>query len=254
MKTPQGINSIAPLLREKVSTLEMQNHVMTLNEKTVEALNPGQTAVDWSDCPVYALTKELQFRDPMSHFYYFAFMGGLHIEQTALVTFGQLIQGCGLLEILQQNKFSILGLSAVVDVNSITRAHYGLQVLMCALYAKLKGYITSLKCSEEPLLWLSKKAKHNSMCLFLFLVMTLGFQILLYVRSIREGNFKLQVEMLRKLVIWFFIFDHYHYAKWVTVHLFDLMTLQYLHPDVYEETANVYFHSEKLTGNSQECH
>ena len=64
----------------------MQNHVMNLNEKTIEALNPGQTAVDWSDCPVYALTKELQFRDPISHFHYVPFMGGLHTEQRALVS------------------------------------------------------------------------------------------------------------------------------------------------------------------------
>ena len=122
----------------------MQNHVMNLNEKTIKALNPGKTAVDWCDCPVYALTKELQFCDPISHFDYVPFMGGLHTEQTALVSFGQLIKGCGLLEILEQNNFLTLGLSAVVDVNCIIQARYGLQVLTCALKVERSLYFNKM--------------------------------------------------------------------------------------------------------------
>ena len=161
----------------------MQNHVMMLNKRTVEALNPGQTAVDWSDCPVYALTKELMFRNPLSYQNYVAFMGGLHSEQTFLKIFGQLIKGCGLLDILQQNHFSTLGLSAVVDVNFITRARYALQVTLGALYAKLKEASAG---DEDPLAWLMRKAETSSMCHFLHMVMTLGLQILINTRSI--GN------------------------------------------------------------------
>ena len=60
----KGINSILPLIGDKVNTLDMQYHTMKLNIKIVNVLNPGQTPVDVSDCPVYALTKEVQFRFP----------------------------------------------------------------------------------------------------------------------------------------------------------------------------------------------
>ena len=50
--TPSGINSIMPLHREKVSTFNMQSHLIHLNMKWTETLNPGQTLVDISDQPV----------------------------------------------------------------------------------------------------------------------------------------------------------------------------------------------------------
>ena len=58
---PSGVYTIIPLHREEVSTFNIQSHLMYLNMKWTETLNPGQTPVDVSDQPVYALTKELQF-------------------------------------------------------------------------------------------------------------------------------------------------------------------------------------------------
>ena len=40
----------------------MQVHTMRLNKKVVKELNPTQTPVDVSDCPVFDLTKEAQYR------------------------------------------------------------------------------------------------------------------------------------------------------------------------------------------------
>ena len=51
-------NSLLPLLRARVNTLDMQVHTMNLNIKAISAQNPGQTTVDVSDCPVYDLIKE----------------------------------------------------------------------------------------------------------------------------------------------------------------------------------------------------
>ena len=59
-----SIRFILPLLRDKVSTFNMQAHLIQLNMKWTAVLNPGQTLVDVSHQPVYAFTKELQFRHP----------------------------------------------------------------------------------------------------------------------------------------------------------------------------------------------
>ena len=94
-------NSLLPLLQDRVNTLDMQVHTMNLNIKAIIALNPSQTPVDVSDCPVYALTKEAQFQFPEQFSNYFVILMGLHIEQCLLVTHGQFIEGSGLREILE---------------------------------------------------------------------------------------------------------------------------------------------------------
>ena len=57
--------------------------------------------------------------------------------------------------------------------------------------------------------------------------------MLIFVRSIREGNFELYIGSLRKVIKWYFILDKYHYARWLTIHLFDLLTLDVKFPGVY---------------------
>ena len=44
---------------------------------------------------------------------------------------------------------------------------------------------------------------------------------------------------------WFFAFDHFNYARWGSVHLFDLMTL--FCPDVYEEFMKANFSFQKTS-------
>ena len=70
-----GINAIMPLLRDPVHILEMQYHCMEINVNTINALNPGQTPVDTCDQPIYALTKEVQWRYPIKFQRYFSLMG-----------------------------------------------------------------------------------------------------------------------------------------------------------------------------------
>ena len=61
---PPGINTISPVIRDKVATLNTQGHCMLENIRSTNVINPNQTPVDVSDQPVYALTKELQYRFP----------------------------------------------------------------------------------------------------------------------------------------------------------------------------------------------
>ena len=51
----------------------------------------------------------------------------------------------------------------------------------------------------------------------------------------REGNFKLFVKILISLVIWFFIFDQYNYARWLSLHIQDLLSLPITCPQLYQE-------------------
>ena len=59
--------------------------------------------------------------------------------------------------------------------------------------------------------------------------------MLLYVRSIREGNFQLYLESLTKIVPWMFALDHTHYFRWLPVHIRDMNLLSEKHPAIFAE-------------------
>ena len=50
-------------------------------------------------------------------------------------------------------------------------------------------------------------------------------------RDVTMAN--MYVLCLKNLMKWFFAMDHYHYARWLSVHLFYLVNLHLNCPDVY---------------------
>ena len=71
----------------------------------------------------------------------------------------------------------------------------------------------------------------------LYWMLTIKFQIdnLVFIKSMRESNFKFFAKILISLEKWFFIFDHYSYARWLSVHIQDLLSLLITYPQLYQE-------------------
>ena len=156
----------------------MQVHLMYLNMKWTADLNPGQTLIDVSDQPVYALNKKLQFRHPEIFSQYFPIFGQLRIERSLLVIHGQLIEVSGLVQILTKHKFSLLRLSVVVDLNNVTSARYTLQITLCALYIKLREDALVSETNLSPYDWLTQKSKDNAVFLCWKCVIDLQIKVL----------------------------------------------------------------------------
>ena len=93
---------------------------------------------------------------------YFPLFGQLHIEQCLLLIHGQMIKGSGLLEILTENKFSIIGLSVVVDVNNIKRARCTLQITLCSLFNQLREAMSNNLTDLSPYDCLSQKSNDST--------------------------------------------------------------------------------------------
>ena len=106
---------------------------------------------------------------------------------------------------------------------------------MCALFLKLKDAKDKSDLTLSSLEWLEQTKNQNEMCYYWYLIVTLQTDILLYVRSLRESNYRLLIHAMKNLMKWVFLFDHYNYAQWATVHLFDLVILHSTCPDVYAE-------------------
>ena len=118
---------------------------------------------------------------------------------------------------------------------------------MCAIYAKLREAHASSGSTLSPVEWLNSKSAENPMCLYWKMILDLQIDILLFIRSIRESNFHLYVLCLKKLMKWIFAMNHFHYARWLSVHLFDLVHLHLECPDVFEAFSNGKFSFDKTT-------
>ena len=56
-----------------------------------------------------------------------------------------------------------------------------------------------------------------------------------FLRSQREQTYVAYVESLSKIIPWMFALDHYLYARWMSVHLRDLLALEVECPAVHQE-------------------
>ena len=71
-------------------------------------------------------------------------------------------------------------------------------------------------------------------------VWQLKLLFLQFFRSQREQSYAAYVESLGNITPWMFALDHYHYARWMTVHVRDLLAL---------ENNCTYNYAEFLKGN-----
>ena len=59
--------------------------------------------------------------------------------------------------------------------------------------------------------------------------------VLVYVRSLRQGSFQMYLNALTELTTWFHAMDYTNYARWIPVHLRDMVTLPTTHREVARE-------------------
>ena len=128
-------NSALPIIDHVSHSRDLQFHIMNIAQDYTAYLNPGQITVGCADQPLYALKKQIQWLCPERFKdYYFCFLGGLHIEHTALLCIGQLLKGTVLETIITSASLDTIGLAnAVCDVNDIKKARYTLQVTATCL-------------------------------------------------------------------------------------------------------------------------
>ena len=89
--------------------------------------------------------------------------------------------------------------------------------------------------------WCSQKEEQHPQFSYWNKVLELELLLLQFLRAQRNGNFPLYVETLGIIVQWMFATDHIHYARWLTIHVRDLLQLSMLCPEVYEDVMNGHF-------------
>ena len=98
-----------------------------------------------------------------------------------------------------------------VDVNHNHKATYSVQLLVLSIYTCLTE---AHKASNSALLlfsWAEERSSSSSLFMYWMLIIKFQINYLLFIRFMREHNFKSFVKTLIFLVKRFFIFDHYNY-------------------------------------------
>lgn len=239
---PPAITSLLPLFEDNAHSKAMIQHSMKIVKDAIQYINPGQTPIIGMDQPLYALAKQIQWEraDAYGESSYVIMMGGLHIEMASLKMVGTWLSNSGWDSALVQAEITTSGRAdAILKATHITRSRYAHQVSACALYIlKRKAYQASLVENTEPedfTSWSQKGCEARPQFNFWSTALELELLVLEFVRSTREGNFPLYLQVLGKLVPWMFALGLVNYARWLPIHIRDLVNLKERHPSVYAE-------------------
>ena len=240
---PDAITGVFPLFPDKAATPSVVQHAMKLSLLATDKLNPGQSCVLGADQPIYALAKQLQWAFPntLGEGKLVMMMGALHIEDKMHQMIGKVLRDTGWTTILSQAQVLTSGRAEpALDEHHIKRTRYAHEVSLMGLEI-LKQRAYSRHCSsvhgppESYEMWATHSSNENPTFRFWCMVMNLELLMCRFIRSLREGNFHLYVQVCDELFAWFHVMDHINYARWLPVHVRNMVQLADTHPQVYAE-------------------
>ena len=225
MKT---LSYLLPLFYEKAATPAMIKHGMDVVRLATEYLNPEQIPVIAFDAPLYSLAKFIQWRwsDTHGEDKIIVMFGGLHIEMAMWNTYGDYLEDSGWTNALTQAGVASPGTAdSYLKASHLTRTRYAHQVTALTL-AKLQyeAFMETSGPHDDKAMedWRKKMVQVSPTFQYWDTVLEMEIIGLIFIRSHREGNFQLYVESVKKLVPFFFAFDHQNYARWLPVHIRDM--------------------------------
>ncbi|VDI61335.1 Hypothetical predicted protein [Mytilus galloprovincialis] len=160
-----------------------------------------------------------------------------------------LIDISSLLPLFQEEAKSVAMIRHAMNVimNNVNFLNPGqLPVITCdqPLYAIAKSVQWNCMFMEErdseedqPVFeeWIERREIESPLFHYWSLTMKFEMTILMFIRSLREGNFQLYKDSIALLIPWFFALDHPNYARWLPIHLRDMMVLHDVAPTVAKE-------------------
>ncbi|XP_014671080.1 PREDICTED: uncharacterized protein LOC106811872 [Priapulus caudatus] len=183
-------------------------------------------------------------------------MGGLHIEMALLKVLGDWLDGSGWTSVMSTANVTTDGRADALQKGSSTsRAQWAHQVTAAALFClRNRGYIAYkdvAKAESMPVMsydaWCRDMETAHPQFFYWSKVIKLEVLFLQFMRAQREGDFRMYVDTLARIVPWMFALDHYHYARWLSVHVRDLLQLEHECPEIWNEFMKGHFVTQKTT-------
>ena len=242
---PPATIALMPLFLENAHSVAMIKHSMNVVKEAVQHLNPGQVSVIAMDQPLFAIAKTIQWDFPYTHGeeQFVIMFGGLHIEMAAFKTLGDWLEGSGWTSAICDAGIASTGVAdSMIKASHLTRTRHAHQITAASLYILMHqaydAYMEQVSEEEEPKdfkNWYRQMLKEQPQFQYWAHVLELELCILQLVGSIRQGNFNAYTESLVHLLPWMFSLNHINYARWLSVHVRDMLTLEDKHPALYQE-------------------
>ncbi|MES9881863.1 MAG: hypothetical protein ABW185_13375 [Sedimenticola sp.] len=240
---PRAVTGVLPLFSDKAASVSMVKHAMSVIKDGIHFLNPGQTPVIGMDQPIYAIGKFIQWKwcnMDLSEDQYVLMLGALHIEFVIEAIEGKLTEGSGMAVMACKAGILTTGraesFSAKPD-HHLKRTRYTHQVFLLALtILKNEAYTidqTPGLCNRTE--WEKDMKEVSKLFVYWSMVMDIELLHCRFVRSLREGDFILYVQVIDEVCDYAFMFNQTHYARWLPIHVKDMVELEWKHPDIHKE-------------------
>ena len=242
-------NVMLPLLPAHIQSPATVRHLMNIVTRIVSTVNSSQPAVITADQPVYAIAKYVQWTYPelYGEDKIVMMMGGLHIEMAIDNMLGKWLAGSGWSDMFLKAEIATAGrCDSLLKCSHVKRTRYAHEVSLASLFIlRDEAFNADSNGTESLEAWVSRRCKESVQFLYWQTTMELESLLLTFVRSIRESNFTLYMQMLKDVCPWFFALDQTHYSRWLPVFIKTLEELPVRHPQVYESFQEGHFTSKK---------
>ena len=213
-----GKSVLLPLFYEKAATMAMVKHGMEVLKEITLKRNPGQTPVIVMDQPLFALGKYAQWKWPenLGESKYVVVLGGLHTEMALWKMVGDLLEGSGWCTALTESNVATVGTAdSFLKAAHVTRTRHAHQVTAMTLTKLQRDSFHEMSSGSSILFedWRCDMIKNSPTFAFWDMILQLELLVLIFVRSHREKNFTLYVEVLEALAPWFFALDRTNYSR-----------------------------------------
>ena len=238
---PKAIIGVLPLFPDKAASVPMVKHAMNIGKSVTEFLNPCQTPVIGMDQPIYAIGKQIQWKwnESLGEGKYVLMLGALHIEFVIEAMQGKLTDLSGFASVICEAGVLTSGRAEAVSSptadHHLKRTRYVHQVFLMAGSILKKEAYDAYQLQEGPHdkdSWDVDMRDASQQFAYWSMVLDLEMLHCRFVRSLREGDFDLYVQVIDELCGWMFVFDQTNYSMWLPEHVKDMVELGRKHPGV----------------------
>ncbi|CAH1160137.1 unnamed protein product [Phaedon cochleariae] len=157
------------------------------------------------------------------------------IAHAFLKAIGCWLEGSGWTQVLVDAQVASAGTAeSFLTAGHIMRTRKAHQVTICALNSLLQTAFRDANTAvdENFQKWCEQRQKESALFQYWYITLSLELLLNMYVQSLRTGNFRLYCDCLTKMCPWFFALDRINYARWLPIHLRDMVNLEHTHPDI----------------------
>ena len=240
---PPSVSCMLPLLDASSNSIGTMRHAIDTIMSITEHVNPGQRPVIAQDQPLFRIAKQIQWAWPEKYKRCIFMMGGLHIEMELMRMLGSLLNGSGWVYVFSKSgSFGMGTADSFLKVVHVKKSRYAHEITACCLHAlQYQAYEAESEAMTEPLSfteWHTLKKTDSSHFFFWDLILQLEKLLFASTRAVRENNLDSYIEILKEWIPYMFALDKNNYAKYLSVHLHDLLTLKTESPADFRELAD----------------